>query len=1153
MKKWLFLCLGIILVQFTSCSINDPANAPAKDKSSGKGITALDAGSTTFTVRIEAENYSAMSGIQTESCSEGTLDVGWIDTGDWMDYNVNIPAVGVYTLDLRVASTGTTGSLDFISGTTTLASIAIPNTGGWQNWTTVSTAVILNPSMTKVRLSAMGPAFNINWFQLTLKQNTSNVIGSGVTTIEAENYAAMSGIQTEACSEGTLDVGWIDNGDWMTYPITVNAAGSYVVQYRVASLSGGVITPNLDANATVFSAINVPVTGGWQTWTTISQTVTLPAGDHNFGINATAGGWNINWFSIAPAITGPAGYTFCAAENASFTLPGVCDVAYGANGSYNYLYGKTGTVTFNNAAFGDPLPNVVKGGYYRAASSSSSLSSSSSSSSASSLSSIAGWTTYGGIWSVSGNQYTVNSDPGAKIISNNTSYDNFVFEADVKVGPSGNAGLIFRVFNPGVGADTYNGYFAGIDSGAGSVFLGKANNSWTYIAGSSMAITANTFYHMKVVANGSQIQIYLNDMGIPKVAVNDTSFTSGAIGLRTYNAAAAFANITINASAPYGVTWPNGQFLPSFQPLATTMDVIDANGFDSDKGLMICTIQGLINRSKPRIYIQESYDEENNENWFSTLGVAKTVTTDPFSLVTKYRNEINGIVIFDPNLIDTRNVAVSVASVLGGIVVSPTLASTLQSSPYNLPVLMDLRGKFSSYLQAYQWLKDNYWGQLTHKAIFSLYPGLGISMVDYVMAVKGYLGYLNPDVSADNALWASMLADLPVNAPAIGWWNGNEQANIIFLAQHGHPGLGYDFMNNSTVYGGTPRAINIPAIPVKPSLQNKIYVTLIISDGDNLQADEHMIKRQWNDLHRGQVPIGWTLSPALVDAAPNILNYYWSHATANDCLISGPSGLGYTYPDNWNNDGALTTYVQNTASYMDKAGFKVITIWQNAYECFSGNAGNIFANNLGNLYGVTQQNDSPVNFVGNLIETGMATFYSGSEADMENSIASKASGWDGSRPRFITAQGCLWNINPTSLYNVMTALQSQNPNYVFVRPDHFFQLIKDAKNAGIPTLSQVFEAESQFSHGIGHADADGWAADTASDNAGFMMYGPYTGTLPAGAQKAAFRMLIDNNTANNDLCCVLDVRDNNNGQILATRNVYRAMISTMPALIRILS
>lgn len=119
--------------------------------------------------------------------------------------------------------------------------------------------------------------------------------------IEAESYSTMSGVQIEACTDtgGGSDVGYIDSTDWMVYPINIATAGNYTVQYRVASLAGGgVITPNLDANAIVLPTINVPNTGGWTSWTTISQNVNLPVGAHNFGVYASTGGWNLNWLSI---------------------------------------------------------------------------------------------------------------------------------------------------------------------------------------------------------------------------------------------------------------------------------------------------------------------------------------------------------------------------------------------------------------------------------------------------------------------------------------------------------------------------------------------------------------------------------------------------------------------------------------------------------------------------------------------------------------------------------------------------------------------------------------------------------------------------------------------------------------------------------------
>jgi hypothetical protein len=62
----------------------------------------------------------------------------------------------------------------------------------------------------------------------------------------------------------------------------------------------------------------------------------------------------------------PPGYILCSEEGDSYTLPARSDVAYGAQGKYNYLYNQSGTIKFNNVSFGgDPLPGVRKFGYYK--------------------------------------------------------------------------------------------------------------------------------------------------------------------------------------------------------------------------------------------------------------------------------------------------------------------------------------------------------------------------------------------------------------------------------------------------------------------------------------------------------------------------------------------------------------------------------------------------------------------------------------------------------------------------------------------------------------------------------------------------------------------------------------------------------------------
>lgn len=120
-------------------------------------------------------------------------------------------------------------------------------------------------------------------------------------TIEAESYSSMSGVQLENTSDvgGGQNVGWIDAGDWMAYnSINILTSGSYLVEYRVASPSGSQLSLDLNGGAVQLGSVNIPATGGWQTWTTVSHTVNLNAGTYNFGVYAPRGGWNFNWWRI---------------------------------------------------------------------------------------------------------------------------------------------------------------------------------------------------------------------------------------------------------------------------------------------------------------------------------------------------------------------------------------------------------------------------------------------------------------------------------------------------------------------------------------------------------------------------------------------------------------------------------------------------------------------------------------------------------------------------------------------------------------------------------------------------------------------------------------------------------------------------------------
>lgn len=83
----------------------------------------------------------------------------------------------------------------------------------------------------------------------------------------------------------------IDPGDWLTYRINVSSSNTYKVSYRVASPSGGgIIQAEHGTTGQVFGSAQVPSTGGWQNWTTISHDISLSAGEQLLKLSFPSGG-----------------------------------------------------------------------------------------------------------------------------------------------------------------------------------------------------------------------------------------------------------------------------------------------------------------------------------------------------------------------------------------------------------------------------------------------------------------------------------------------------------------------------------------------------------------------------------------------------------------------------------------------------------------------------------------------------------------------------------------------------------------------------------------------------------------------------------------------------------------------------------------------
>jgi hypothetical protein len=279
------------------------------------------------------------------SDDSGDYYVGWTPAGEWLKYTVNVATTATYTLETRLANLGTGAAFHVeVDGIDRTGPIAVPNTGGWQAWQTVTTAGIpLTQGQRTIRVvfqraGSGGGVGNYNWFRLVEGGEpppppapTTPYLGTPAAvpgTIQAENfdegnqlvahYDLTPGNKGAAYRSTNVDigvasddgggyyVGWTPAGEWLKYTLNVAATGMYTLETRLANIGTGA-TFHIEVDGVALTGpIAVPDTGGWQSWRTITTPgISLTAGRRVLRVVLDTGGsgggvGNYNWFRLVP-------------------------------------------------------------------------------------------------------------------------------------------------------------------------------------------------------------------------------------------------------------------------------------------------------------------------------------------------------------------------------------------------------------------------------------------------------------------------------------------------------------------------------------------------------------------------------------------------------------------------------------------------------------------------------------------------------------------------------------------------------------------------------------------------------------------------------------------------------------------------------------
>lgn len=215
--------------------------------------------------RVSTNEYTAWNngwvyrndGVDIEPCEDPggpVFNVGWIEEDEWLQYTVHAARGDSFRVSVRVASQNDGGELEILlDGRSFTGRVSVPQTGGWQNWTTVEAGHVRIPEGDHaVRVQFHEGGFNLNQIRFDrvgsgasdagfrLMQNHPNPLTDDTVIpfyLEEPAEVQLSILNIQGQTVHTSDKAWFDAGEqtlaWDGKTQSGGDAASGVYLYRM--------------------------------------------------------------------------------------------------------------------------------------------------------------------------------------------------------------------------------------------------------------------------------------------------------------------------------------------------------------------------------------------------------------------------------------------------------------------------------------------------------------------------------------------------------------------------------------------------------------------------------------------------------------------------------------------------------------------------------------------------------------------------------------------------------------------------------------------------------------------------------------------------------------------------------------------------------
>eukprot|EP00042_Codosiga_hollandica_P045902 m.473448 g.473448 ORF g.473448 m.473448 type:complete len:524 (+) comp57125_c0_seq4:33-1604(+) len=345
------------------------------------------------------------------------------------------------------------------------------------------------------------------------------------------------------------------------------------------------------------------------------------------------------------------------------------------------------------------------------------------------------------------------------------------------------------------------------------------------------------------------------------------------------------------------------------------------------------SLRGKLSQTIPQIFvIDEAGADDPTLFWLHVLTtnyslvLNNTFATDPVALITHFAPKIQGYF-----LCNTSNISVNMAaSLLGihpdvGIVFGEDLVWLAHQ--LGLPLIADTRALDPATV--FRENSDAFNGDIvvfqdaSKSAFLNGFAVFARAFSFFDTAEEYYLGKLAQEVFSSMNPLSALLG-----------WGTSEIGLVQACSRYSIFVNAADWTENLDVFMSIPahapfeQPAKQTAAPVPE--ENVHTVTFIFTDGDNIDWMLNgfaSIPTWYGSPERGQIPLGWTISPALSALAPALLesiirNESVTH-TGKDVFIASSSGVGYAYPSQI---GDMTGFAQLTSEFMSKTDLNILNV-----------------------------------------------------------------------------------------------------------------------------------------------------------------------------------------------------------------------------------